>query len=74
MDVRRTLQQATKLWPGAIDTELGRPSHDFEMSPLRRDTPDEAFRWLQRAKQARRCDPRAVPLHEPGSRGEGRIG
>lgn len=49
-----TLGQATKLWPEEVDPEFGRPYGDLGI--------DEALPWLQNARQARRCEPRAAPL------------
>src|SRR5437667_8754446 len=51
MEDRQTLRQATKLWQEELDPEFGRSSKNIGA-------------WLQRAKQARQCEPRAVPLHE----------
>ena len=56
----QTLRQATKLWPEEIDPEFGRPNGDLGI--------DEAIPWLQNARQARGCEPRAAPLQEPGRR------
>lgn len=51
MEDRQTLRQATKLWQEELDPEFGRSSKNIGA-------------WLQKAKQARQCEPRAVPLHE----------
>jgi hypothetical protein len=58
MKESQTLKQATKLWQDEIDPEFGRPYGDLGI--------DEAISWLQHARQARRCEPRAAPLQEPG--------
>src|SRR5207302_6784564 len=47
----KTLRQATKLWQEELDPEFGRSSKNIGA-------------WLQEAKQARQCEPRAVPLYE----------
>ena len=47
----KALRQATKLWQEELDPEFGRSSKNIGA-------------WLQKAKQARQCEPRAVPLHE----------
>lgn len=60
MEEPTTLRQATKLWPGETDPEFGRPYNDLGV--------DEAIPWLQTARRARRCEPRAAPIHEAGRR------
>ena len=60
MEEPTTLRQATKLWPEEIEPEFGRPYNDLGI--------DEAIPWLQDARQARGCEPRAAPLQEPGRR------
>jgi Flp pilus assembly protein TadD len=67
MEERQTLRQATKLWPEEIDAEFGRPYNDIGVYLMRRGNLDEAISWLQKARQARGCEPRAVPLHESGA-------
>src|SRR5438309_11235008 len=51
MEDRQTLRQATKLRQEELDPEFGMPSKNIGA-------------WLQKAKQARQCESRAVPLHE----------
>ena len=51
MEDRQTLRQATKLWQEELDPEFGRSSKNIGA-------------WLQEGKQARQCEPRAVPIHE----------
>jgi len=51
MEDRQTLRQATKLWQEELDPEFGGSSKNIGA-------------WLGKAKQARQCEPRAVPLHE----------
>ena len=60
MEKLQTLMQATKLWPEEIEPEFGRPYNDLGI--------DEAIPWLQNARQARDCEPRATPLQQPGRR------
>ncbi len=60
MEKPQSLRQATKLWPVEIDPEFGRPHNDLWI--------DEAIPWLQNARQARGCEPRATPLQQPGRR------
>ena len=60
MEGPQTLRQATKLWREEIDPEFGRPYDDLGI--------DAAIPWLQNARQARGCEPRAAPLQEPGRR------
>jgi hypothetical protein len=56
MEEPTTLRQATKLWSAETDPEFGRPYNDLGI--------DRAIPWLQKARQARRCEPRATPIHE----------
>ena len=51
MEDRQTLRQATKLWQEELEPEFGRSSKNIGA-------------WLEKAKQARQCEARAVPLHE----------
>ena len=67
MDGREPLRQATKLWQEEIDPEFGTPYNDIGVYLMERESLDEALPWLQKAKQVRRCEPRAVPLHDLGA-------
>jgi hypothetical protein len=60
MEEPQPLRQATKLWPEEINPDFGRPYNDLGI--------DDAMSWLQNARQARRCEPRAAALQEPGRR------
>ena len=66
MDRREPLRQATKLWQEEIDPEFGTPCNDIGGHLMERERLDEALPWLQKARQVRRCEPRAVPFHERG--------
>lgn len=65
MDGREPLRQATKLWQAEIDPKFGTPYDDIGVHLMERERLDEALPWLQKAKQVRGCEPRAVPFHDP---------
>jgi len=66
---RAPLRQATKLWQEEIDPEFGTPCNDIGGHLMERERLDEALSWLQKAKQVRRCEPRAVLFAEQCSDG-----
>ena len=58
----------------AVDPEFGNPYNDIGVYLMRQGQMDEAVEWLEKAKKAKRYDPKHFPLPEPGAHlpGQGR--
>src|SRR4029453_12192187 len=50
----------------AIDPEFGNPYNDIGVYMMKRDKLDEAIPWLEKAKQAKRYEPRQFPFMNLG--------
>jgi len=62
------LEEATEecLRAIAIDPEFGNPYNDIGVYMMKRDKLDEAIRWFEKAKQAKRYEPRQFPFMNLG--------
>ena len=49
-----------------VDPDFGNPYNDIGAYLMRKGEPDSAIEWLERAKQARRYDPRHFPFMNLG--------
>ena len=50
----------------AIDPEFGNPHNDIGVCLMQRDKLDEAIPWFEKAKQAKRYEPRQFPFMNLG--------
>ena len=80
MEERQPLRQATQLWRQAyrhhiggkldlaieIDSEFGNPYNDIGVYLMQQDKLDESISWLEKAKQAKRYEPRQFPFMNLG--------
>jgi Tfp pilus assembly protein PilF len=62
------LEEATEecLRAIAIDPEFGNPHNDIGVYLMQRDKLDEAIPWFEKAKQAKRYEPRQFPFMNLG--------
>src|SRR4029077_2722403 len=62
------LEEATAEWHRAIevDPEFGNPYNDIGVYLMQQDKLDEAIPWLERAKHAKRYEPRQFPCMNVG--------
>ena len=62
------LEEATEecLQPIEIDPEFGNPYNDIGVYLMQRDKLDESIPWPEKAKQAKRYEPRQFPFMNLG--------
>jgi tetratricopeptide (TPR) repeat protein len=68
MSFRGRLAEATQECVRAIgiDSEFGNPSNDIGVYLMQQDKLDESISWLEKAKQAKRYEPRQFPFMNLG--------